>query len=576
MRLSREYKDTFVRDFELYYKQYRCQFVKKVRGRANIFVPLTRGLIDSQLPRFVGRRPIVEYNAKEQQYRQYNPMINAHFREMWRKGNMPMRMIEMSKMSLMFGFVGGYVPWVQKPRRVRVRERVRIPGLNMALPFYHFVEREKMIFEGPICFPVAPWRLFWDPEGIDVDSCGWMGHLDRIDRERVGKALHSKRWQLKDGQQKSDLNTLLEKADPWKRFYLYHYHEDDKMSLMLYAGDPGDTTSNYKTHGSLNVSEYQALSPDAGPWFTVYQEDMPFDDGEKPYVVGRNVPLVQEFEGTGECEAVRPQNKELNIIRSTKLDRVNASINRMWKIRKEAKIDVAQLQFRPNGIIEVAGMPLDEAIKELHTSDTYGTSLEDEEAIKKDAFYATGQSDTRMGAGNDRNERTATALLQADAGGDARIAMKVELFELGVYEPLGHKYLSRSRQFITEDREFAEQMGATTKDWVVGPEELAQEYDVTVRGKKTHPQNKQLRIKDITTWMNIIRIMPPLAERTNPDVLINELAERFELDDIPGLVYGPEELEQRRQQAQALMQKQQQGQTINGADVMRVINGGRP
>lgn len=574
---SKEYKSDFIKDCAKYYRQYRGKFEKVIKGRAHIWVPYTFAIIESQMPRFIGNRPRVEYKPLVKgrpEYKEFSRIVNEKFLYDWVQGKMPIRMIPTAKMNLLFGFVGAYIPWLYKARRVR--ERVPLNFLGYDLPISFPQTREKVLFEGPVALPISPWRLYWDPEGVDVESCGWMGHMDRVSKEKVEKALAGDVWKVKDRDEKAKLDGLLKKMDKWERLYVYYYHEDDYAAILLHAGiEDGKDSDIFKTHGEVNVEEFQGVSGDSGPWFMVNEREEPFDDGEKPYVISRNVPMIEELEGMGDAELIKPQQKELNILRSLRLDNANASINRMWIINRSANIDPAELQFRPNGLIYVNGMPFDQALKELTVSDLKGAGLREEEAVKKDMYAATGQWESRLGVETGRNERTATALLQAQEGADVRIRMKMQIFEMEFLEQLGYKYLSRNRQFITENFEFLSEQGQQEQEWVeIAPRHMQIGYKPIVHGRSTEAYNKPLRVQDITTFLNILRGHPSLAERFDPDVLAKEVAERFEMDSIPGLTFDKKEVEQRRQQAAEMMQKRLAGGgEVNGQQVLNAVGG---
>jgi hypothetical protein len=568
---SQEYKSEFIQRCADYYRYYRGVFKNKVSGRAAIWVPYTLATVESQLPRFVGNRPRISFEADLPEYQKFTNSVNYKVENDWILGKMSRRIVDLAKITLLFGFCGCYVPWVERERWVRNRKPLSIFGLN--LPYWIYAKEKEMIFEGPVGFPVSPWRLFWDPEGTSPENCGWMGHIERVSLAEIEAAIASKAW-TPQGQEKAALERAMEKADKWDRCFAFHYYEDGVGRTLLYADFNQKVSLNFKKHGELQVEDFAQVAGDSGPWCTVWDQEAPFDDGQKPYAVCSNVPMIEEFEAMGDAELIAPQQKELNILRSTRLDNVNASINKMWIVHSSAKINPDELIFRPNGIINVRGMPIDQALKELTSSDIKGASLQEEEAIKADIHVATGQWETRMGQESSRNERTATALLQAQEAADVRIQMKVQLFEMDLLEPVGRMFLARNRQFLTEEI-VRRRLGSRAQEYFeIGPEQLAGKYIPVVHGRSTEPYNRQLRMQEIVTLLNTLRAIPSLAERFDPGVLASMMAERFGVENVPGLVYSEKEVERRRAIARQAQQQMETGGGISGDDMLQLMQGG--
>ncbi len=112
----------------------------------------------------------------------------------------------------------------------------------------------------------------------------------------------------------------------------------------------------------------------------------PFHHQKKPIIRAVLFPIPLEWYGMGMIEPVIPLIYELNTLRRQRLDNINMSINRMWKVLSYADIDLDTLVSSPNGLILTDDMA---SIEALETNDVTSSAYNEAALVQGDIEQTT-------------------------------------------------------------------------------------------------------------------------------------------------------------------------------------------
>jgi len=252
-----------------------------------------------------------------------------------------------------------------------------------------------------------------------------------------------------------------------------------------------------------------------------------YKHGKPPYIKFVSNLIPNEFWGMGDIEQVIPLNDTLNHRLQQLEDIANKCANLGWsvdpKAGKKAINNLRKYGLKP-GLIKVMppGLLAPDEVPQIpqylyNEVQAYVLMIE----------RVTGIGDVMQGRGDVR-QRTARGIERLYEAGSSRIGLSVKLFE-DSYKEYAYQAGSLIQQFYTEERKIniGSDQNTMAESFTVKPEELKEEYEVSIDSSAALPQDKQSRA---TLVFNLLK-EGVLERAVSPDPVQKEVA-RIVLDTL--------------------------------------------
>lgn len=148
----------------------------------------------------------------------------------------------------------------------------------------------------------------------------------------------------------------------------------------------------------------------------------PFHHQKRPLVRSVLFTVPMEWFGIGLIEPIMDQQHELNTIRRQRLDNINMTLNRMWKVLDTGDVDTTQLISAPNHYVLVGQM---DALEPLETKDVTQNSYNEAQVLMQEMESTTV---TRAASGLPESGR----LGRTASGARLIVGQSLEKFSLAV------------------------------------------------------------------------------------------------------------------------------------------------
>lgn len=522
---SESYQTPFFDQFYGHYQQYRSYKDTVDTGRANLFIPYSFHLVETQTPKVVNAlintRPFVQTVAmgvasaeREQKSKKMNMLLDYQFQMRMR---FPIIMMDVVKTALIYGTAITRQGWDYRTRDARYRIPVTEYGVRTG--DYETAEANVVVKDDPFCRLVPLYDFFFDPTGVDIETCRYC-----VERE----------WM--------DVNQLEELSESMGVEFAHMKDIREVQSRKMQAPDSnlsriGAAPTPTNANRPLEVlhyftDEWRLLVVNRE--FVCVSEMNPYFHGKKPFARFVDTPVPGEFYGIGEMESVGDLQDELNTTRNQRIDNVSLILNKMYTVLRSANIDPAQIVSRSGGIIDVDDH---DDIREMKFTDVTTSAYNEETQIKRDMDIVTGVHDTERGSSPSRRETATTMNILASAGGE-RFKLKVALIAYGGLHEVIQQVIQLNQQYLTSEREVAllGTDGTTLSDTVTVDEVLGQ-FDIIGVGSAIEPSiNKDIQQSNLTQLYSLLKDNPLI----NQEKLVSSIFEVFGFKNVAQYVNQPQ------------------------------------
>lgn len=566
-----QYDEKAVEWYKLYVG-YREPLPEELQGRSNLHIPRTYEQLDTLRSRlvkaFFSIRPYIDFMPQPTysstpeaiQLNAQKAQLAAALVDMQLERNQIVRRFyDFITSLLVFPAAIMGVGWRYERKQVKRRVPVAVPmgigpdGMPIIINTLVVQDIEDVIWDDNELVNVDYFDFWPDPRGHDIDSCRfvfqreWLtqeqieeklmvleragsGEIYPVDWEAIkgaGQALSEGRWE-----RLSAVGLTPETSDGYyseegemrgKLFEVLHYWEDERHAIII------------------NRSE---LAYDgANPYWR---------HGKKPFVVATFEPLPNEFYGMSAVQIIEHLQEELNTHRNQRIDNVSLVLNRMWKVRRSADIEEAELVSRPHGILYVDN-PDD--VTEMITPDVTASAYTEEAVLKQDMENALGVPAVVRGTTPSRRE-TATEVITKSSNASIRFDVKIMLFETLGIKRMAYLMDCNNQQFIDQPRLVRLFGQEDPNAWqMIEPGQLVGEWDYRPSGSNIDPAaNKEIRRNQLN------QVMAVVLQTNNPYVDKYELTkmwlEAYDIRNVEKLLIPKEQL---LAQIQAVQQMQGAG-----------------
>lgn len=154
-----------------------------------------------------------------------------------------------------------------------------------------------------------------------------------------------------------------------------------------------------------------------------------------------------EWAGVGTAEAMKPGQKDLNLLRSQRRDNITLVLNKLFTYDMMAgEVDLSTLYSAPGNVIVQQG----DAIKELPIQDVTGSSFKEEQSLLYDLQNVLSFFDYSRGA-TPRRRETATGIIRLQQAAQSRLEWHLRKLDAYILQPLCRRLLVYLRESLPRE-----------------------------------------------------------------------------------------------------------------------------
>lgn len=447
---------------------------------AELFIPYSFTVVETVLPRMLSNRPrmlvLPRSKASERNVENVKFIIDAQ----QDKCRYELKLQTTGKSGLIYGLGAQKVAWrrEERDRQTMQRKLVR-QGLRMVEDWVPD-SAPYCVWDDPDANDVSIYDLLWDPYADSMETAGFIFHRTWRSTSYCIRMVESGQWAYLPDLTAADVDSINAK----EKYTGVH------KGRKRFQND----TASYKEpiHEVWEFHDGKQVITVLDRTYVVKVAANPHPMGRMPFHIYRPTEVVHQFCGKGEIEPIRDLQYEMNAIRTDR--RWNALLKlHVAHFYEDGTLDPADVKLEPGALIPVNGNPRD-LLMPVTVGDIPNSGYMEENALKQDINLTTGVSEQVSGTGDAGQTATGVQLIQAAAG--IRIQNKTRRLEVELIKPAAEDFLALNQQRIREEREVREPVppvpGDPERRWawrVIGPADLAGEFDVIPDGGSTAPEN---------------------------------------------------------------------------------------
>lgn len=531
MDASRRLVDSYEDGWDEAYQQYRSYTEARDDNKANLFIPYTFAMVETQTARVLRglfeHQPPLTVSPRNPESERNAPAMESLVAYQADRMGLQTRLEPWLKDIGIYGTAYAKVDWRRKVRMVKQRKMGLKPIVVMGrvvaqVPWMIEVEAEEVVWNGPWVRRVDINNLFPDPAAEDVDDAryvierAWVPLSVLADRAKQGRYDEAQVAKLRD------TLSMANQERPAQR----------RLGSIGLSGDAGDSDTfdplvelwEYWEDGDTATLADQQIILDPE------RRGNPFAHGRKPFVKCNARSIGGEWYGLGVPEILESLQEEINTGRNQRLDNVSAIINNMMAVDQTKLVDGADFTYRPNGIVPFRGSPR-EAIMPLAPSGLVAAGYQEEQLIRQDMQLATQIFDYSMGMAPGHAE-TATGIMSLQNAGQIVFEDLIRRVAYDGLRKIGQLWLALNQQFITEPQVIRVE-GPQGREWrTYKPEDILGEFDLQAAASASDgAQNRDMRRKQMVDFVAAVSTNPLLIQQYDWREVAKLLADQF---DIPG------------------------------------------
>ena len=396
VQVSFEHFDTLLRFyrkkwFELFRATYVFETDRRGVGQSQIFFPKAFAEVEKVGPRITGNSPKFVLGLNQptnQQTPDANMLENVKAAQMglnyfWKIGNCQKKSRSWVKSGLVYGTSWAKVDF--KVKTIKLKEKKGTVNKDGEISIKE-TEIEKNFIEYPTFEAIDILDMWFDPRVDDVDEM--TGVIENKDDVRLADILSKK-----------DEYFNLDKLQDVSGQYAWNSNSDNyKLNKFNVQGVPTfnssqDNKTNYKVyHGYF--SETGEPEDEKLVEITIVADSIVIgykEIGFLPFEKFNPIEIPQQGVGMGLVEPIKKIQDAYNLTRNQRFENVSMVINRMWKVKKGAGLDLRRVKSAAGHMIPVRDM---QDIEPLVTPDVTGSAYNEAQSLNTDIQTALGTIDT--------------------------------------------------------------------------------------------------------------------------------------------------------------------------------------
>lgn len=451
---------------------------------ARVFDPRVFRVIETVTPRMVANEPTGSFYPAEEGDVITSQIFNALIKYDWRRAEMFPKMVNFVKSMLIFGTAFGRTYWdFQERTRTRMVPK-EVGGRMVWTP----KETEDVLvteFDGPNFEVLNIYDCFPDPNATNMHNMRWFIYrtfktIDELKRENETRntdyyknltELEQKIKDKKDGKGEGDTDA---EGSQWRE------HRRTMLSTQEFRGEDESNPEllilrRFSREGRCDYAiEHDVI---------IREVENPYFHGDIPIIHGVDYPYPGELYGMGEIEPVDRIQRAINAVLNQRLDNVQLTLRNMWKVKKNADVDLHTLVSAPGNVIMTGDM---NAVEPINVPDVTGpTFVQTMNYLTSALQNGTGITDYTIGMGTSANvgnkTATGTRLIQQEA--NAQFKLKIQLLNHMVIERISNHWKDLRIQYTTEEQKLRI-IGKDTIEYLKNDTDLAK---TGINGEKIIP-----------------------------------------------------------------------------------------
>lgn len=499
------YDDTWERMLDLYKGKH---FPKGIEDEDRIAINIAFSTINVIFPSISVNHPKIEVMANQPQDEDRAVITEAIINYWWRHYDFrtPFRRAAKDFLVIGHGWVKVGYKFVEKLEYLDPEEKQNViqdmtiqadafasanPEMASDLPTDDEIEanapeaKTVIVEDRPFLERVSPFDMFVDPEATSLDDAKWIAQriirsLEEVQSDQRYKssarrnvkadAVLSADWMSET--QRKKLDTDLDRVTVWEFYDL----QDETICVFTEGGED----------------------------YLIEPREMPYAFGH-PYEFIANYEVPDEFYPIGDLEMVEAPQQELNKTRSQMMNH-RKKYGRKYLYRASALGPDGRQGLESNEdniAIEVIddNLPLQDILMPVPITPMSGDLYQYSQIIEADMDKVSGVNEYARGA-TPEIRRTATEAAMIQDAANARSADKLALIEIAIGK-IARKILMLAQQYMTGEQ-VARVVGAEGQQFWFNydVEDIEGEYDFSVEGGSTQPQNDTFRRQQAVAMMN--------------------------------------------------------------------------
>ena len=443
---------------------------------AELFIPYAFSVVETVLPRLLSNRPRMLFTPRNQASERNVENVRVVMDAQQHKANYELKLQSTGRSGLLYGLGVQKVAWRREVREQRELKR------RMFMPGWTTTTRERVLWDDPDVQDVSIYDFLWDPYGDCMENVGYVFHRSWRSPGYVLAKVQSGAWKELEltGEDLEGGSGKQRYAEAWSRRWSIQGHSIEMKEPV---------------HEVWEFHDGQRVVTVLDRQWPVANVENPAWHGRMPFHIYRPTEVLHQFAGKGEIEPIRDLQREMNMLRTDRRYNALLKLHQSY-FYEDGMLDPSEVKIGPGTMNPVMtdGRSLRDVLMPVTVGDIPNSGYQEEAALQSDIERVTGISDPVAGTGDASQTATGVQLVQAAAG--LRIQNKTRRVEIELIKPEAEDWLALNQQRITEEREIAlpitPEPGEPERRWawkVIGPEQLAGEFDVEPDGGSTAPEN---------------------------------------------------------------------------------------
>lgn len=270
----------------------------------------------------------------------------------------------------------------------------------------------------------------------------------------------------------------------------------------------------------------------------------PFWHLELPFHAYRPIEVEHRFVGVSVIDPMEDLQRELDMLRTDRRWNAMLKLHQTYAYN-DGTVDPSQIKIGPGRLIPVNGDPAN-LLHPLTVGDIPNSGYQEEAALRADIQLTTGVDDTVSGSDAGAAATTATGVQLVQAAAGLRIQAYTRRMELELIKPEAAQWLALNQQRWATNKEIRVPAMPTPMEpdrrwsWrMVGPAQMAGEFDVEPEGGATAPDNVPQKRQDA---IQLLQALAPFQGQVNMTNLLKLILEKFDVPAPETLVAAPQQV----------------------------------
>lgn len=422
---------------------------------ARVFDPRVFRVIETITPRMVSKEPQGSFYPMEKGDEAVTAVLNELIKWDWQNADMFPKLVKFAKSLLIFGTAFGRVYWDYEEKEKRRMVPKTINGRTVWS--YDNTEKQKVVTKDNPNFEVLNiYDCFFDPNATDLESMRWFIYrrfktLEELKAENETRGIEYYKNLDKLEEAYNNKNKGEAGADGMTGVDDIQWREHRRVMLanQEFIGKD-ESNKDIVILTRLTRDGWCDIVPEYGD-LVIREVENPYFNGDLPIIYGVDYPYPGELLGMGEIEPIDRIQRAINATLNQRLDNVQLTLRSMWKVRKNAGVDLHTLVSAPGNVVTTDDM---NAVEALQVPDVTGpTFVQTMNYLTSSLQNGSGISDYTVGTNSENTpaNKTATGIRLIQQEANAQFKLKIQLFNHMVVQRIANLWKDLRIQYTTDE-----------------------------------------------------------------------------------------------------------------------------